>query len=349
MTTRCGYDGSLPFARPRRRGSWHRHVLRAALQLGHMWTPRPVRAWAPRLAALLLIVACRAAVPADVAAAGIWPGQVRFPDSAQVEQLLAKAREAAEAGAPATALAILHPVAEAGNAPAQAELGALYLQGVPRGTGIRPDYQRAERWLTAAAAANLPDAQFRLATLLESRTLPGSTTAALRWLRRAAEAGHAPAQSRLADMLAEGRGIAQDDAEAVQWLNRAAAQGNAEARGRLGAMYLRGRGVPQDFAVAAEWLGAAAEQGDAAAQGLLGTLYAHGRGVAVDQVAAHQWLNLSAATARDIELRTRSAMARDVVAARMSVEEIAEAQRRARDWRPAQSVAQAGSQKVAVR
>ena len=56
-------------------------------------------------------------------------------------------------------------------------------------------------------------------------------------------------------------------------------------------------------------------------------MYADGLGVPQDYVSAHMWLNLAAATG-DEEARK----ARELVAARMTREQIAEAQARAREW-----------------
>ena len=57
------------------------------------------------------------------------------------------------------------------------------------------------------------------------------------------------------------------------------------------------------------------------------------RGVPQDDVSAHMWLNLAAAQSTG-EDRERSAAARDAVAARMTREDLSEAQRRAREWSP---------------
>ncbi len=59
----------------------------------------------------------------------------------------------------------------------------------------------------------------------------------------------------------------------------------------------------------------------------LGMLYATGRDVAADLVVAHKWFNLASARG------TRSALAHRVELAReMSVDQIAEAQKLAREW-----------------
>ena len=94
----------------------------------------------------------------------------------------------------------------------------------------------------------------------------------------------------------------------------------------LGAAYYFGNGVAQNYGEAVRWSRRAAGQGDARAQGILGAAYFLGRGVGQDYVSAHMWLNL-AATAGDESARTL----RDQVAARMTREQIAEAETRARD------------------
>ncbi len=110
----------------------------------------------------------------------------------------------------------------------------------------------------------------------------------------------------------------------------AADQGHAEAQTYLGAMYHSGQGVPQDFAEAVKWSRKAANQGWARAQALLGAMYAQGEGVPQDYVLAHKWLNLSATQGgmtSDTAVKTR-----DIVASKMTPEQIGEAQRLAREW-----------------
>jgi len=89
------------------------------------------------------------------------------------------------------------------------------------------------------------------------------------------------------------------------------------------------RGNP-DYTEAAKWYRLAAEQGNAEGQVNLGTMYAEGQGVPQDYALAHKWLNLAAAkggTTRGIAVK-----ARGIVASEMTPEQIAEAQRLAREW-----------------
>jgi uncharacterized protein len=91
--------------------------------------------------------------------------------------------------------------------------------------------------------------------------------------------------------------------------------------------------VPQDYAEAVRWYRKAAEQGLANAQFNLGLMYAKGQGVPQDYAEAPMWLNLAASrTSGDVQ--QKSAETRDLVARMMTAQQIAEAQRLAREWKP---------------
>jgi len=164
----------------------------------------------------------------------------------------------------------------------------------------------------------------------------GDYPAALRLAQPLADEGDARAQSIVAQIHYRGRGVPQSDTEAATWFRRAADQGDALAQFYLGVMYNEGRGVPQDYAEAAKWYRLAADQGDAQAQYNLGLSYARGEGVTPDPIAAHMWLNLAAARfpAADSRGRTAATRNRDNVAGEMSSDQLVEAQRRAREWKP---------------
>ncbi len=134
-------------------------------------------------------------------------------------------------------------------------------------------------------------------------------------------------------MYANGEGVPPDDAEAVRWYRLAADQEHPTAQFTLGNLYARGQGVPRDETEAARWSRLAAEHGVASAQYSLGLMYATGQGVQRDDVEAHMWFNLAAAQSSG-EDRETYVTSRDTVAARMTADQIAEAQRRAREWTP---------------
>ena len=151
-------------------------------------------------------------------------------------------------------------------------------------------------------------------------------------LLRDAEAGDLEAHVRLGDLYQRGEGVEQDDAEAVAWFHRAAEQGHADAQFRLGFAYSNGSGVVLDYAESLAWFHRAAEQGHDAAQWILGSLfYSLGRGeVPRDDVQAAMWLYLALS---QNDGHDRSPL--DMLEARMTPAQIAEAQRLADEWRDA--------------
>jgi hypothetical protein len=93
-------------------------------------------------------------------------------------------------------------------------------------------------------------------------------------------------------------------------------------------MYLKANGVRQSIEEAMKWYRRAADQGLAIAQFNLGFGYASGQGVPQDDVMAHKWFSLSAAQGNQDAARNR-----DTIEQIMSPEQIAEAQRLAREWK----------------
>ena len=145
----------------------------------------------------------------------------------------------------ATALRLLRPLADQGDASAQNILGLMYRQG----RGVLPD-----------------DAE------------------ALKWFRLAADQGTASAQFNLGIMYANGEGVPQNSAEALKLYRLAADQGTAHAQVSVGHMYYHGTGVPQDYAEALKWYRLAADQGSTIGQFDLGLMYENGHGVPQDYV-----------------------------------------------------------------
>lgn len=187
-------------------------------------------------------------------------------------------------------------------------------------------------------------------------------------LMRAAENEDPEAQRMLAALYARGESVPQDYAEALRWMRLAANQGEVDAQLSLASWHANGELVEQDNAEAIKWYRFAAEQGHPYAQHLLGMTYAGmcnssgGREidevgklicddslfqtVPQDYVQAHMWLNLVASAANDelsaeggseaAAAATAAAYARDrdSVERLMTTEQVAEAQRRAREWKP---------------
>ena len=112
-----------------------------------------------------------------------------------------------------TAMPLLRPLAEEGNAEAQFRVAIMYQNGL----GIVANEQKAFEFMKAAA-----------------------------------EAGHALAQHGLGFMYLEGECVEKDEAQAAAWFERAGEQGLTGSLATLAQMYMEGRGVPQDEAKARE-------------------------------------------------------------------------------------------------
>ena len=86
-----------------------------------------------------------------------------------------------------------------------------------------------------------------------------------------------------------------------------------------------------------------AEQGNADAQFNLGSMYYYGRGVPQDYqqdyVQAHMWVNLAASQETGGD-RQNGIKMRDFTEQLMTPEQIAEAQRLSREWKPKSSESQ---------
>jgi uncharacterized protein len=112
-----------------------------------------------------------------------------------------------------------------------------------------------------------------------------------------------------------------------------AERGSPVAQTFLGYMYQYGLGVPRDYVLATSWLHQAAEQGEPTGQFLLGLLFDKGYGVPQDWVEAEVWLNLAAAHTGGTR-QEYFARVRDAVAQKLTLDQVAETQRRAAAWTP---------------
>lgn len=252
-------------------------------------------------------LACRRTFPY------VWPAMTTDPH-------LTAAQAALEASDYATALRHLRPLAEAGEARAQRELGLMLLAG----QGLPCCPADAAMWLRRAAEQDDPEAQYRLGRLLSyghapppelegwhrsvlaakdsSAALfypngigqPADPAEAALWLERAAATGHAAAAFELGLLHGQGRGIPADPGRAADCFRAAAEQGHPQAQFRFGLIHLTGQGVARDTTVAAHWLGRAAEQGVAAAQVNLAILHVNGDGVPRDVERARHWFEEAA-------------------------------------------------------
>ena len=121
------------------------------------------------------------------------------------------------------------PLAEAGNPPAQYNVGILFQYGL----GVAKDFAEAARWYRLAADNAHPNAQAKLGYLLaRGFGVAKDFAASARWFREAAEQGVADAQFNIGVMYATGSGIEYDAVQGLMWLNLAHGAGVPEAAER---------------------------------------------------------------------------------------------------------------------
>ena len=131
----------------------------------------------------------------------------------------------------------------------QFELGYAYEVGHLHGwrTGFTRDYQNSAYWLTGAAQAGHPRAQYRLGILhAHGWVVAKNDYLAARWFAQSAQNSYAPACYHLGWMYHKGDGVPRDTKRAIQLLEKSAVQGMAAAHLALGRFYERGEDTPAD-------------------------------------------------------------------------------------------------------
>ena len=204
--------------------------------------------------------------------------------------------------------------ADAGDAGGENNLGSMYLAG----RGVAPNDALAGKWILAAAQHGVPEAQYALGTLCANgRGVAHDDTQAVKWWKAAAAQGYAPAQVLLGKLYVAGAGVPRDYAEAKRNFQSA---DTPEAWYQLGRLSQQGLGAPASEADAAMWWLKAAERGLPEAQSALGNLY-----LKRDTVEAYSWFALAAASGDKEAMAAMNALA-----PRLTAQQLAEAQQRAR-------------------
>ena len=157
----------------------------------------------------------------------------------------------------------------------------------------------------------------------------GDYATALREWQPLAEQGQAGPQYQLGLLYGNGKGVTKDDAKARLWHEKAAIQGHTEAQVNLGILLMYARGGQQDYKMAVYYLRLASNKGNDLAQRRLGELYERGEGVQQDYVKAHMWYSLGSAHGVEAGARLRDALAK-----RMDPDQVDEAKKLAREWKP---------------
>jgi TPR repeat protein len=207
--------------------------------------------------------------------------------------------------------------------------------GLTHGTPIMPadtDVEDALALARVAATAGDVVAQFSLGAMLYYGG--DDTSQAVEWFRKAAAQQYAPAEFQMGQLYDFGFGVRQDDGEALMWYRKSAEHGSAAGHRAAGDFFRKGRGVPPDPAEAARWYRIGADGDDVRAQYELGQMYFTGTGVPRDYPSAYVWFSLAASQAPLADNRDGLLELRNIAAARMTPEQVDEADRRVAAWKP---------------
>lgn len=178
---------------------------------------------------------------------------------------------------------------------------AVILTAIITIAGRDPDGRRSFRAFEERAVGGDPEAQYRLALVLETGwdSVPSDSLRALDFIRRSAMAGYPPAMNYLGYIYrdgykAEGRElITVNNDSARQWLRRSADKGDARAMANLAFLILETDSATccrcrreENDSIAYGYLLAAAEQKVPTALSMLGDLSRYGRIVKKDTLKA---------------------------------------------------------------
>lgn len=242
-----------------------------------------------------------------------------------VSTLIEDGRAALQRGDHATALEILLPLANDGNASAQWTLGFMY----DTGNGVPEDRAEAFKWYHNAADQGNAGFQKLLGDIY---MVGGDSWESAKWYRKAADQGNADAQFQLGefhDTKGENAHLTHDEAEALKWFLKAGDQGHTAAQYALGQIFFNN----DDYATAAKWFRKAAEGGHDGAQYKIGKMYVEGLGVQRNFVQAYKWLSLAslATSCHEVAFPARADCVS--VAANMTPAQLDEAQTLTRKWK----------------
>lgn len=194
-----------------------------------------------------------------------------------------------------SAMVWLRRAAEGGLLQAQTDLAGIYLSGGRDGK-VKPDYDEAFKWFSAAAVQGSKEAHLFLGMLcMDGNGTTKDEAAAVAHWRVAAEADIAEAQFRLGRVLAR---RPESSREGIDLLRRAVREGQRggvpQAATALGAIYMKGVNVPADPQEAAAWYERGAMGGDPLAQLVFSQMLMLGDPVPCDEQRGMALLRMAA-------------------------------------------------------
>lgn len=227
---------------------------------------------------------------------------------------------------------------------------------------VLENYEESVKWFRKAAEQGHAGAQFSLAECYRlERGVARDIDSSAKWYRKASDQGHSQAQVELGLFYFVGAGVqrdpkegflllrksadqnnpkaqwalhvhSEDKQEKLHWLIKAAESGERYAQLYLADQYREGKDVPQDFEKALKWYQKASDQGLDKAQIQLSNMYENGLGVSTNLVLAYMWANIASASGDENAIKQR-----DKLLNILSRDQIAEAQKLSREWKPTKS------------
>ena len=202
--------------------------------------------------------------------------------------LVDEARAQYDLGNYEEAFALYLQAAEAGDAKAIYNVGALYA----RGEGVEEYDLTAMEWFKKAAEMDYPDALNTIGNAYSfgNYGLQIDYGTSFSYYLRSAHLGNAKGMFTVGNMYDRGLGVAENKELAVQWYQKASMLGNGSATYNLALKYLNGEVVQEDPIFAGKLFERAAELGAVSGMLATGHAYHYGRyGMAVDYAVAAQW------------------------------------------------------------
>lgn len=196
--------------------------------------------------------------------------------------------------------------------------------------GAQPSWPEVIALLEEGSEAGSAMAKNRLGLLyLEGLYTLQDYEEGARLICEAAEMGDPNGEFNCALALLDGQGVEADEGRAMAYVQSAAGKGQIAAKNLLGQSYITGTGVDEDEEKAIQQFQQTAAVGNPVGLFSLAQAYALGIGLDRDLVKAHAYFNLAASRGHPDAVQ-----ARQEVEAELTKDQITEAQRFARGWRP---------------
>lgn len=151
-----------------------------------------------------------------------------------------------------------------------------------------------------------------------------------------AKQGNADAMYLVGSMHHMGMGVPPSYKDAAEWYRKSADAGKLDAIFTMGVVYEGGIGVPRSAKEAFTWYKKSADRGFYPGQLKIAHMYATGRGIKKDPPNAYLWYAIAErSTPRTGNDKNEIPIVKDKLSTMMTKEQVADADRKAKAWKPA--------------